>query len=166
MAASWEAAAGAESAPIPAPPAPDLAIPDPKKQEPVTIERVAAEFLADIEARQMDESTRRKYRTMLKQLRAYAEEFGFRYLSQFSVEELTKFRATWKDGLRSGAKKLERVRAVFRFAQEREWIPLNPASKLKPPVGSRMARIPNCHPVISRIAPRPSSAARSALGNT
>jgi hypothetical protein len=62
------------------------------------IERVASEFMADIEARQMDESTRRKYRTMLKQLQAYTDEFGFRYLSQFSVEELTKFRATWKDG--------------------------------------------------------------------
>jgi site-specific recombinase XerD len=73
---------------------------------------------------------------MLKQLRAYADQFGFRYLDQFGVEELTKFRATWKDGLRSGAKKLERVRAVFRFAPEREWILHNPASKLKPPIGS------------------------------
>jgi hypothetical protein len=27
----------------------------------------------------MDEATRRKYRTMLKQLRAYADQFGFRY---------------------------------------------------------------------------------------
>ncbi len=51
----------------------------------------------------MDESTRRKCRTMLKQLRAYADEVGFRYLNQFTVDELTKFRATWKDGLRSGA---------------------------------------------------------------
>jgi site-specific recombinase XerD len=91
--------------------------------------------MADIEARQMDESTWRKYRTMLKQLQACADSLGFRYLSQFTVEGLTKFRATWKDGLRSGAKKLERVRAVFRFAQEREWIPQNPASRLKPPIG-------------------------------
>ncbi|MDQ6700489.1 MAG: site-specific integrase [Acidobacteriota bacterium] len=89
-----------------------------RNDELATIECGAAEFLADIENRQMGESTRRKYRTMLKQLRAFAEEFGFRYLNQFSVDELTKFRATRKDGLRSVAKKLERVRAVFRFAQQ------------------------------------------------
>lgn len=46
--------------------------------------------------------------------------------------------------LRSGAKKLERVRAVFRFAQEREWILNNPASKLKPPIGS--SKPANKHP--------------------
>jgi len=92
----------------------------------------------------MDESTRRKYRTMLKQLRAYADGMGFRYLNQFTVDELTRFRASWKDGLRSGAKKLERVRAVFRFAHEREWIPKNPAAKLKPPVGS--SKPANKHP--------------------
>lgn len=145
VAGSWETAAGTQPAPIPEPPnvsEPASAVP--KKDEPVTIERAATEFLADIEARQMDESTRRKYRTMLKQLRAFADQFGFRYLSQFSVDELTKFRATWKDGLRSGAKKLERVRAVFRFAQEREWILQNPASKLKPPIGS--SKPANKHP--------------------
>ena len=49
-----------------------------------------------------------------------------------------------RTGLRSGAKKLERVRAVFRFALEREWIPQNPASKLKPPIGS--SKPANKHP--------------------
>jgi integrase len=145
VAAAWQTAADpppvtlSESSAVPA--ATSLAS---EKDEPVSIDRATAEFLADIEARQMDESTRRKYRTMLKQLRAYADEFGFRYLNQFTVDELTKFRATWKDGLRSGAKKLERVRAVFRFAQEREWIPQNPASKLKPPIGS--SKPANKHP--------------------
>lgn len=144
LAGSWDAA-GTQPVPVPEPPpASEPGPAGPKKDEPVTIGRAAAEFLADIEARQMDESTRRKYRTMLKQLRAYADELGFRYLNQFSVEELTKFRATWKDGLRSGAKKLERVRAVFRFAQEREWILQNPASKLKPPIGS--SKPANKHP--------------------
>jgi len=145
VAAFWEAAAGTQPVPLQEPPAvsePAAALA--KRDEPVTIERAAREFLADIDARRMDESTRRKYRTMLKQLGAYADEVGFRYLNQFNVEELTKFRATWKDGLRSGAKKLERVRAVFRFAQEREWILQNPASKLKPPIGS--SKPANKHP--------------------
>jgi len=143
--ATWVAAACRQAAPLPEPlPVSEPATAVPKKDEPVTIEQAATDFLADIEARKMDESTRRKYRTMLKQLRAYSDEMGFRYLNQFTVDELTKFRASWKDGLRSGAKKLERVRAVFRFAHEREWIPKNPAAKLKPPVGS--SKPANKHP--------------------
>ena len=141
VAAGWETPASQQ--PV-QPPVSEPAGIAPKNNEPVTIERAVKEFLADIEARKMDDSTRRKYRTMLKQLRAYADERGFVQLNQFTVEELTKFRGTWKDGLRSGAKKLERVRGFFRFAHEREWIATNPAAKLKPPVGSSKAA--NKHP--------------------
>jgi integrase len=142
--AALEATAKAEPVPPSAPPAQEESIATAKRDEPITIEHATREFLADIDARRMDESTRRKYRTMLKQLRAYADEFGFRYLTQLTVDELTKFRSSWKDGMRSGAKKLERVRAFFRFAQEREWILMNPASKLKPPIGS--SKPANKHP--------------------
>ena len=102
----------------------------------VTIAHGAQEFLADVAARQMDESTRRKYRTMLKQLQNYAATRGFKVLEQFDVDSVTRFRATWRDGIRSSAKKLERVKMFFRFAHEREWIQSNPAAKLKPPIGS------------------------------
>jgi len=144
VADSWETPGKTGPAAIPAPVAPEPVTSVAKKDEPVTIARAATEFLADMGARQMDEATRRKYRTMLKQLRSYADEFGFRFLSQFNVEELTKFRATWNDGIRSSAKKLERIRMFFRFAQEREWIPQNPAAKLKPPIGS--SKPANKHP--------------------
>jgi integrase/recombinase XerD len=143
-AAGWETAAISQPAQLPQPPVSESASVARNNNEPVTIERAVKEFLADIEARKMDDSTRRKYRTMLKQLRAYAAERGFLYLNHFSVEALTAFRGTWKDELRSGAKKLERVRGFFRFAHEREWVPKNPASKLKPPVGS--SKPANKHP--------------------
>jgi hypothetical protein len=78
-----ESAADRQTSSLPQPPAAsDTAAAPPKSDEPVTIERAAQEFLADIEARKMDDSTRRKYRTMLKQLRKYADESGFLYLSQ------------------------------------------------------------------------------------
>jgi integrase len=117
-------------------PVPGSPTPPPQEARLATIEQAAKEFLSDIEARRMDESTRRKYRTMLKQLRAYADHCGFLYLNQFDVDEVTKFRATWKDDIRSSAKKLERVKMFFRFAEDRGWIPVNPASRLKPPIGA------------------------------
>lgn len=75
------------------------------------------EFLADAEVRQIDDSLAENTRAMLKLLRASADEFGFRYLNQFSMEELAKFCATGRDALCSGARKLERVRVGFRFAR-------------------------------------------------
>ena len=39
----------------------------------------------------------------------------------------------WKDGPRSSAKKLERLRSFLRFAQRRDWIVKNPACDLKAP---------------------------------
>lgn len=51
--------------------------------------------------------------------------------AQFNLETLDKFRSTWNDGPRSDAKKLERVKAFFRFAAARTWIPENPAPELK-----------------------------------
>lgn len=89
--ASLEASAGAALESTPAPPVAEEAVAPAKKDGPVTIEHAAREFLADIDARRMDESTRRKYRTMLKQLNAYANEFGFLYLTQFTVDERLSF---------------------------------------------------------------------------
>ncbi len=39
----------------------------------------------------------------------------------------------WKDGPRSSAKKLERLRAFFRFGMKRKWTTENPAGELKAP---------------------------------
>ena len=143
VAASWFVETGAQPVTEPSKiSGPELGVPN--RDAPVTMERAVAEFLADVDARRMDDETRRKYRTMLTQLRRYADELGFRHLTQFTVDEITRFRATWSDGIRSSAKKLERVKMFFRFAQDREWILQNPASKLKPPIGS--SKPANKHP--------------------
>jgi integrase/recombinase XerD len=62
-----------------------------------------------------------------------ARRKGFRYMTELNLQALDEFRSEWKDGLRSAGKKLERLRAFFRFAQQREWVPKNPASELKAP---------------------------------
>src|SRR5882762_9323062 len=40
---------------------------------PVTVDQAAGDFLADIAARHLNDSTARKYRTLVKQLRAWAQ---------------------------------------------------------------------------------------------
>ncbi len=54
-------------------------------------------------------------------------------LDDWKQKVVRQFRTSWKDGARSSLKKLERVRAFFRFAVDNEWISEDPARKLKNP---------------------------------
>jgi integrase/recombinase XerD len=98
-----------------------------------SIEAAWKEFLADLEARQLADSTVRKYKLLHRQMEAYAKTVGLRFLTEFDLPAVSAFRAGWKDGPRSSAKKLERLRAFFRFAQRRKWVAENPATELKAP---------------------------------
>jgi site-specific recombinase XerD len=66
-------------------------------------------------------------------MKAFTEGVGLHSLPEFNLDTLSKFRATWKDGPRTAGKKLERLRAFFRYAHERRWVESNPASLLKAP---------------------------------
>ena len=101
---------------------------------PVTIEQVSQAFLADARARRLARSTMRKYEQTVKQIRTFAEQEGAKLLKQWDAVTTRKFRESWCDGALTVVKKLERLRALFRFAQENGWIFENPAAKLKAPV--------------------------------
>ncbi len=101
--------------------------------EPKTIDVAWQEFLADVEARKLHASTVRKYKLLRRQMEEFRQRRGMRYLRDFGLAAAGQFRSEWKDGPRSSAKKLERLRAFFRFAQKRKWTPENPATDLKAP---------------------------------
>lgn len=104
-----------------------------KQGQPLTFAEARDRFLADAEARRLNEATIYKYRLLFRQLEAFAERRGLRYLPELDVDTLTAFRSEWKDGPRSGAKKLERLRAFLGFTLRRNWVAENPAAELKPP---------------------------------
>jgi integrase/recombinase XerD len=110
--------------------------------EPQTIEAAFKEFLDDLEARKLNSSTIRKYKLLRRQLEEFARSRGFRLLGELDLAEVGRFRVQWKDGPRSSAKKLERLRTFFRFAQDRKWVQENPASKLKSPKFSLCPTLP------------------------
>ncbi len=103
------------------------------QSEPQTIEAAFKEFLVDIEARKLHSSTVGKYKLLQRQMEAFSQQCGLRFLNEFDLIAVGRFRSQWKDGPRSSAKKLERLRAFFRFAQDRKWVQENPASRLKSP---------------------------------
>jgi integrase/recombinase XerD len=98
-----------------------------------TIDAAWKEFLADLEARKLVDSTVRKYKLLNRQMEEFAARRGFTLLPQIDLTAVSEFRASWNDGPRSSAKKLERLRAFFRFAMKRKWTTENPAAELKAP---------------------------------
>lgn len=98
-----------------------------------TIEDAWKDFLADLDSRHLHPSTIRKYKLLDRQSKSFAQSNGFQYLDELGLNALTLFRNTWKDGSRSSAKKLERLRSFLRFALRRKWVPENYAADLKAP---------------------------------
>ena len=101
--------------------------------EPVTVQEACQEFLRDLYARNLRESSIYKYQVLFKQLAQFAEDTGRRYLRELDVDALRKFRASWLNRNLSALKKLECLRAFFRFTLESRWISENPARKIANP---------------------------------
>jgi integrase/recombinase XerD len=99
----------------------------------ITIESAVGDFLQDAEARNLREPSLYKYRLLFRSLEAFAGESGFRFIDQLDLAAVRRYRASWPDGNLSALKKLERLRAFFRFAYDTGWIQNNPAKKLKNP---------------------------------
>jgi len=113
-------------------------LPEEAQAAPTTIAEATARFLKDAETgRRLSEATLRKYRLMFKHLEKFAAKKGFLYLKQLDLNALREFRESWALGPRTAMKKLERVKAFFRFATENEWITVNPARLLRGPANIR-----------------------------
>ncbi len=122
-----------------------------QQEKEVTIKEAHGKFMADAEARKLNEATLYKYRLLFRQLDTFAEAHNLQRLKQLDLDTLAIFRATWKDGPRSGLKKLERLRAFLRFTEKRKWIDYNPATELKAPKVPNKPTMPFTREEIVRI---------------
>jgi integrase len=98
---------------------------------------LSAISLANRESAQIAPATLRKYRTFTKQLTAYGDSCGYVMIDQFTPADADLFYAGMKLGPRTKGTRLGVLRAFFRFAVNRKWMPETPVSAdIKPPVGS------------------------------
>jgi integrase/recombinase XerD len=118
---------------------------------PMTLEQAWLRFMADLDARKLHPATIRKYRLLQKQMKEFAARKGTGFLSQLDIDTMGEFRSEWKDAALSASKKLERLRAFFRFAVKRKWITESPVSDLKAPKLSLKPTMPFTHEEMSRI---------------
>jgi len=122
-----------------------------QQEKEVTIKEAHVKFMADAEARKLNEATLYKYRLLFRQLDTFADAHNLQRLKQLDLDTLAVFRASWKDGPRSGLKKLERLRAFLRFTEKRKWIDDNPATELKAPKVPNKPTMPFTREEIVRI---------------
>ncbi|MGA2072570.1 MAG: hypothetical protein ABSH52_03625, partial [Terriglobia bacterium] len=71
--------------------------------EAVTVEQSTKEFLQDAEARNLRASTVYKYRLLFAQIKAFALDAGFRFLNEFDLSNLRRFRATVSAAAKKGS---------------------------------------------------------------
>ncbi len=100
-----------------------------------TIDEWREKYLQNAQAEKLSGETIRKYEHLFRQIAAFAQSKGLRYVEEFDLDVSTQFRATWKDAPLSASKKLERLRSIVKFALKRKWITdaENSALELKKP---------------------------------
>jgi integrase/recombinase XerD len=94
------------------------------------VETAGTKFVQDAESRNLAGETLNKYRLLFAEMTEY---FGKKELKYISVDDLARYRATWKLAPITSQKKLERLRAFFKFCKSRGWIKDNRAVLLKTP---------------------------------
>lgn len=99
-----------------------------------TIAEAVEKFLADARARGLKELTIRSYANALSNhLLSFCASEGLRELRQLTVSVLRDFRAASTLTPRTQRKDLETLRAFMRFCEAADWIPKNPATRIRPP---------------------------------
>lgn len=105
-----------------------------------TIAAAVAVYLADAARRKLKPGTLTSYRATFNPL---IKDRGAQPITSLTVDRLREYQeARTTLGPRSHRKEIEHLRAFFAFAVDREWIPTNPAKKLKPPRADDVATMP------------------------
>jgi integrase len=134
----WEAAGSWNAA---GPILPEVTAPpvETPKQRVMITDAITA-FLLQKETASVKKHTVAKYRTMTNQLSEFATKRGYVYLDQLSIMDVDQFYISWKDGIRTRAKKLDRLKSFVKFCLKRKWITENLAEDLKAPEGSSIPK--------------------------
>ncbi len=132
-----------------------------------TIEEATDAFIRDCESRQLREPSIYKYRLLFKQLKAFADDRGIKYIDECDIDTLRQFRESWTNKNYSAKKKLEALRTFFRFVHDTGWLPTNPAKPIKAPKVVEGTTLPFTKDEVERVIaacdqyPRPGHANKS-----
>jgi integrase len=117
-----------------------------------TVAEAVSQYLADCEARNLGWEAKRKYRHLFEdRLLPWCAKKGVHTLRQLNVDALRQFRQSWSDGPLYATKNLERLRALFRFCHQANWIKEDPAPAVKAPRVTHDPTLPFSRDEMKRI---------------
>ncbi|HEY0703385.1 MAG TPA: tyrosine-type recombinase/integrase [Candidatus Acidoferrales bacterium] len=99
----------------------------------VTLKHACDSFIGDAKSRGLREPSIYKYTFLFGKLNDFAENEDLKYLNEFDVETLRRFRETLPNKNFAARNKTENLRALFRFCHQAGWIKTNPGAMLKSP---------------------------------
>lgn len=102
-----------------------------EKAKSPTIDEACEKYLQDATARGLREPTLYKFRLLFRQLREFSTAQGLVFVSDFTIDDVRRFRASWVNKNFAARKKLEALRAFFKFCHVSGWISINPVLALK-----------------------------------
>jgi integrase/recombinase XerD len=114
----------------------------------VTITEACDRFIADAKARNLREGSILKYQQSVKMLK---DRFGKKTLRAVSVDDIRSLRESWKISALTMLKRLETVKAFFKFCAASGWLEKNPAESVKGPEVKPEATLPFSDEEIERI---------------
>src|SRR6266851_5824681 len=114
----------------------------------VSVAEAWERFLADGVARGLSSESLRKYQLMDREMSSL---FHHRPVDSVSVEELARYRESWKLAPISSQKKIERMRSFFKFCMGRKWTSENPAGVLRSPRANFAPTLPFSDEEMSKI---------------
>ena len=108
----------------------------------MTIEEACAAYLRELEARNIRKTTRKCYRSMFRQLQAFAEAENIESLEEFDRDALRRWRDQWTWAHSTQGRVLGQLKAFFRFAQAEGWIAASPARGIRRPTSDARPTMP------------------------
>lgn len=97
-----------------------------------TVKAAVADYM------QSKHGTNRRYETIKQEVTLLERQFiawcatqGIVYLSELTLDKITKFRNTWQNNGATTNRKSSRLRSFFRYCERRHWIKDNPAELLE-----------------------------------
>ena len=99
----------------------------------MTLEAVVDAFLRDVAARRLSAATLRGYRITLGQFRAFAGARGVALLEFANTALLRAWRESWDCATGTARRRLNQLKAFFRFVVDSGWQALSPASGVRVP---------------------------------
>ena len=86
---------------------------------------------------QIADSTRTKYRNVLRALERFCDQSGYSKVGDLTIEVLDDFRSTRKVAPWTSVRDLQVLRQWLAFCFDRKWTDSNPAKQIKPPKNAK-----------------------------